>query len=281
MLIWLKKGRFTKNTDERDSLVFTLLTIVCSILATSILLRVEDAYAMVTHPYALGPTVPSWVWTRVTFYSILSLVLLIIPAVFYGKKGVWVLLATAIIPAFYTFNNDMVVNATKIPALAFLSPLYYFIINFGKLETIVIGGLLNLFGVTASVNTATFPCSILMGGSIYLVDLPCIGWEGLVGYSIIFMNFLVEFVTETRMRIVWAVLGFFGTMGINFIRLAIIFASGAIWGASIADIIHSHVGDILFLVWILGFLFLIDRVQKKKAKVPSSDKTLVTTDVSV
>jgi exosortase/archaeosortase family protein len=120
-----------------------------------------------------------------------------------------------------------------------------------------------------------------MGGSIYIVDLPCIGWEGIVGYSIIFMNFLVEIVTKNRMRILWAVFGFFGTMGVNFIRLAIIFASGAIWGTSIADIIHSHVGDVLFLVWILGFLFLIDWFQKKNQKVPSMEEQYTPTEVPV
>jgi exosortase/archaeosortase family protein len=279
--MWIKKGRFDKKKDETDSILFTLLAILCSVLATSILLRVEDVYAMITHPYALGPTVPSWVWTRVTFYSSLSLVLFIIPALFYGKRGLWIVLPTAIIPVFYSFNNDIVLNATKIPSLAFLSPIYYLIINFGKLETMVIGGLLNLFGIHASVNISSFPCSIIMGGSIYLVDLSCIGWEGLVGYTIIFMNFLVEIEKKIRMRILWVILGFLGTMGVNFIRLAIIFASGAIWGSSIADIIHSHVGDVLFLVWILGFLFLINWFKKKKQNVPSTEIKHVTSAVTI
>ncbi len=275
MLVWIKKGRLDKSKDGKDGIPFVTFTILCSVLAILILLRVEDAYAMITHPYATATTVDvinAWVWTRVIFYSLLSLLLIGLSALFYGKRGLWILLATSIIPVFYTFNNDMVVNATKLPSLAFLSPIYYFIISFGKLETIVIGGLLNLFGVPALVNANIFPYSIIMGGTVYLVDLPCIGWEGVVGYSIIFTNFMVEIVTENRMRVLWVILGFFGTMGINFIRLVIIFAAGAIGGASVADLIHSHVGDILFLVWILGFLYLIHRFNERKSKSNQAQK---------
>jgi exosortase/archaeosortase family protein len=271
LLIWIKKEKFDKNKEKKVSMLFVILTLLCSVLATIILLRAEDAYAMITHPYALGPTIPSWVWTRVIFYSLLSLQLLVISVLFYGKRGLWILLPTSIIPVFYVFNNDMVVNATKIPSLAFLHPIYSFILNFGKLETLIVGGVLDLFGVKSIVNTNSFPYSIIMGGSMYLVDLPCIGWEGIVGYTIIFMNFMVEIVTENRMRILWAILGFFGTMAVNLIRLVIIFAFGAVWGASIANIIHGHVGDIIFLVWILGFLYLIHWFLKKKQKPPSTE----------
>jgi exosortase/archaeosortase family protein len=271
MLVWIKKDRFKDDKEETVGIIFVALILLCSILATTVLLRVEDAYAMLTHPDALGPTIPSWVWTRVIFYSSLSLLLIGISVLFYGKRGLWILLATAIIPAFYVFNNDMVVNATKIPSLAFLSPIYYFIINYGRLQTMIIGELLNLFGVEALVYCDVFPFGIIMEGGMYLVDLPCIGWEGLVGYSIIFVNFMVEIVPEKRMRVIWGILGFFGTMGINFLRLSLIFAFGAIWGASVAELIHTHAGDILFLAWMLGFLYLIHWISKRRQKQPGTE----------
>ena len=125
LLIWIKKERFEDREDKIDT-ALAILSVLCSVVVLTIVLRVEDILAMIMYPYALGPTIPSRVWTRVVFYGSISLVLLITPLIFYGKKGLRSMFVTAIIPAFYTFNNDMVVNATKLSSLAFLYPIYSF-----------------------------------------------------------------------------------------------------------------------------------------------------------
>lgn len=150
ILVWLKRSRIGSTNDQKLAKPVVFLLSLCSLLGTAVLLRAEDTYAMVSFPYGLGPTIPSWVWTRVVFYFSLSMMLFMIPVLFFGIKGLIILLPTAIIPAFYTFNNDMVVNATKVASLTFLYPIYLAIVEFGRLETWAIeGSLLNLFGTKA------------------------------------------------------------------------------------------------------------------------------------
>lgn len=96
------------------------------------------------------------------------------------------------------------------------------------------------------------------------MDLPCLGWEGVVGYTIIFLNIMIEIVKENRSRITFLALGFLGTLLVNLFRLALILGAGVTFGAPAAEAIHNHGGDFIFLLWILAFLFLIDRFTKNR-----------------
>lgn len=201
---------------------------------------------------------------HILFYNLLSVILIIITALFFGKSGLKKFLPVMIIPAFYSLNADLIMGSNKFPALSFFKPLYQSIIEFGKMETMFIGSFLNFLNFKVFVSTQTFPFTLIMGGIIYLVDLPCIGWEGIMAYTIIFINLLVDIEKSNKKRLIWGVLGLLGTIFINILRLTIIFIIGTLYDVQVALIIHQHLGDIIFVVWIFIFLFVISEYKKSK-----------------
>lgn len=201
---------------------------------------------------------------RILFYNLLSLILIITIALFFNKNGLKTFFSVLIIPAFYSLNADLILTASKIPALSFFYPVYQFILEFGRMETQVITSLLNLLNFNAVCNTLSFPYTLLMGNQFYLIDLPCIGWEGIMGYSIIFVNLVLDFEISNKMKLIWSVLGLIGTMFANFFRLALIFILGDLFGVETALLVHQHGGDIIFLIWIFAFIFIINKFKDVK-----------------
>jgi len=265
VLIWIKMRRLGGDRKEKMSLAMSVLTLVSSVLAIIILLRLVDMSVMIAYADIRSPqeTLDAMIWVHFIFYCLFSLILFGASALFFGLKGFKTLFTTSIIPAFYTLNADLIMRADRFPVLGVLYPFYLLILAFGRFETIAVGGLLNLLGMNAKVYADTFPYRIIVGNSIYLVDMPCIGWEGVMGYTIIFLNLMVEIEKKNKMRVLWGFIGFIGTLFVNLLRLVLIFVVGAVWGVSSAEMIHSRSGDLIFVLWILVFFFIITRLQKR------------------
>jgi exosortase/archaeosortase family protein len=263
LLIWIKMGRLRKNEDSKIptiNLKIGILIIVGTVFAFLILFRVWDLIAMLTHPHNINQIFiesDAEIVMHIFLFCSLSFILLGFFTISDGLKGLKTMIIPSLIPAIYIFNTDVVLYANQNTSFSIFHPIYQFILEFGRFETLVVGGLLNIFGVKTMVFAKAFPYRIILGGASYVVDLPCIGWEGVVGYTIIFLVLLSDFEISNKMKIFWSALGFLGTLFVNLLRLALIFSAGAIWGASVAEIIHQNAGDIIFLVWILVFWYIV------------------------
>ena len=213
MLMWIKMGRLRRKKEDIThpmNLKTIALILVGSVLVVLILFRVWDVVAMLAHPHDINDIFiesRAEIWMHVFFFCVLSLFLFGFFTISYGLKGLKTMFIPAIFPAFYTFNTDIVVYADVIPSLSVFYPIYQFILELGRWETVAVGSLLNTFGVKASVYTSTFPYRVMMGGTVYLVDLPCIGWEGITAYTIIFLIFISELEIRNRTKVFWATLG--------------------------------------------------------------------------
>lgn len=275
-ILFISKLNRIKNEKnkryDRIELGIIILVVLFSIIA---LFRVIDIGMMVMFGssfFSRGPLRRfASVSFHILFYFSLSIILLFTSGLFFRKNGLKAFFPIYIIPSFYSLNADLIMRSNEYAAFSFFYPVYQFILEFGRMETIFIGALLNLFNFKAAVFTGTFPYRLILGGTFYSINLPCIGWEGIMGYTIIFLNFLIDIEKNNKMRLIWGVLGLIGTIFVNIFRLTIIFIAGELWDVKAAMLLHQHMGDFIFIIWIFVFIFFIDKYKKTKF-VPVLDK---------
>lgn len=280
VLTWVKIERIGGGKGKLIDLHVSVLVIVFFLLIVLAVFRVWDVVAMITYPYdvdALLGRNHAEIWMNIFFYFALSGVLLGFFVLSFGLKALKSTFVIPFIPAFYTFNTNMVLYADKIPSFSVFYPIFLFVQELGRVETLAVSGLLNALNIRNTVYAQNFPYSLMIGGTRYVIGLPCIGWEGIVAYTIILVAFITELDVSYRMKIFWSVLGFLGTLLVNLLRLTIILAAGAVWGAPAAQLIHTNAGDVIFLVWILAFWFAVlwfsKRMSRPKQKRVANNST--------
>lgn len=268
LLIIFKLNRIKIENNRTFDLIDISVILTITILSTIALFRALDVGIMVLFPssiYSHGYWLRfTEIVYRILFYSSLSIILGIIVGGSLRINGLKTLLPIYIIPFFYTFNADIIMRANDYALFSVFTPLYQLIIEFGKFQTTFIGSLLNFLNFKASVFTQTFPFILIVANTVYSIDLPCIGWEGLIGYTIIFLNLIIDFEKSNKMRLIWGILGFFGTIIVNTIRLTLIFIIGCVFNVQAAMLVHQHAGDIIFIIWIFAFILLINKIKKSK-----------------
>jgi exosortase/archaeosortase family protein len=266
ILFYLKMSQIKLETVRRYSALETVSIIAVVVSCILVVFRSMDIVMMRGFAtYSQGPMRGfTQVSFHILFYYVFCLSIFTITAFFVNKKDLKLFIPVLIIPAFYSLNADILLKAPQYNALSFFAPFYQFVLAFGKIETMIVGSLLNLINFRAIIYTNSFPFRLLMGSAFYLIDLPCIGWEGLMGYSIIFLNLLMDFEDNNKMRLFWGVLGFVGTILANIFRLSLILIMGELFDVQVAKLIHEHGGDIIFVIWIFVFIFIIHSYKQGK-----------------
>jgi exosortase/archaeosortase family protein len=265
ILLYLKLDTYEIENDKHfDKFGFGVIISVI-VLFVIILFRVIDSTLMITFAgstyfYGLNRKFTA-ISFHILFYSALSIILLTVVGLFFNKKGLKTLLPIYIIPIFYSLNADLILKSNVYAPFSVFYPVYQFILEFGRIETLFIDSFLKLFSFNVTVFVKTFPYRLFLGSTIYSIDLPCIGWEGIMGYTIIFLNFLTDLVKSNKMRLFWGVLGLIGTIFVNIFRLTLIFIAGELWNVEAAVLIHRHGGDIIFIAWIFFFIFIIAKIK--------------------
>ncbi|NIQ05827.1 MAG: hypothetical protein GWO20_08930, partial [Candidatus Korarchaeota archaeon] len=56
--------------------------------------------------------------------------------------------------------------------------------------------------------------------------------------------------------------GLVGTMIVNVIRLMTIFAVGSLFDVEAAMLIHRHLGDVIFVIWIFLLVLIINQTKE-------------------
>jgi thaumarchaeosortase len=89
------------------------------------------------------------------------------------------------------------------------------------------------------------------------VSWPCAGIQSLFIYSFLILLFLRGNNISLRKRIVYFVVGAFGTLLINIIRIVTILIAGLSGGGDIATRFHEFYGEFFFIAWILIYISLV------------------------
>ena len=93
----------------------------------------------------------------------------------------------------------------------------------------------------------------------------CSGIEGMVITTIMLIGLLMGSKMKYWLRTILVVVGALTMFFLNALRLSLIFISAYYWGHEGLNISHHWLGNIIFLVFILGYWYLIDKyfIRKK------------------
>jgi len=133
----------------------------------------------------------------------------------------------------------------------------------------IMGSILPLFGIHATVYNPTVIMLHRSGGSIpVLFEAGCIGIYSFLTFSIILVVTMMEDSSGIRTKFLWSVAGVIGTFIVNIFRVSLIAVVIYYFGFEGWQEIHSKIGYVLFIVWIVFFLVIFsnrkaifDRVQ--------------------
>jgi len=66
--------------------------------------------------------------------------------------------------------------------------------------------------------------------------------------------------------------GILGLVPLNLARVTILVIVGYLYGLNIAQFFHSHIGDILFLLYVVVFFVLLSRLEASPVEAPGEQK---------
>lgn len=114
--------------------------------------------------------------------------------------------------------------------------------------------------VSNEIEIGVLPGEIVVGGgagtSSVFIGWACAGLEELALISVILYILISSFELSRRRAVLWLAMGIAGSFVINIIRMVIL-----VWVAHTRGIdtmlwVHTHLGDVLFLIWIALFWLL-------------------------
>ena len=120
--------------------------------------------------------------------------------------------------------------------------------------------LMNIILKTLGMNVTTqYPNIITIhtpSGSIPNVfTWGCVASSSIV-FSIILIVFLLEETAQPRTKLLWAIIGIFGTLAVNIVRIVIIFLSYQFYGFETGEKVHWYLGYPLFITWLALFFYM-------------------------
>jgi len=114
--------------------------------------------------------------------------------------------------------------------------------------------------ISSDITSGMIPGEIFVGGAAgstpIFIGWACVGLEELVLISVILYILIDSFHLHRTATILWFAIGVIGSFLVNILRMVIL-----IWVAfsrGIGDMlwVHTHIGDVLFLVWIAIFWWI-------------------------
>jgi len=114
--------------------------------------------------------------------------------------------------------------------------------------------LLNLFGygVTAGPDYFILPDGGRIGMLVW-----CSGIESFTLFTLLMIVLLLREKIKLPVKITLIVIGAIGDLFVNVIRVAILVAIAINYGMSMMELFHSHLGDLLFLLYVILFYWLV------------------------
>ena len=120
--------------------------------------------------------------------------------------------------------------------------------------------ILNVLRIPAAVHNPTMIVLHTSGASIPLIfEAGCIGIYSFLTYSVIIVVTMMEDSSSIRTRFLWSVAGVIGTFIVNIIRVSLIAVVIYYFGFESWQEIHSKIGYVLFLTWLVFFLVIFSK----------------------
>jgi exosortase/archaeosortase family protein len=135
----------------------------------------------------------------------------------------------------------------------------------------LITSVLKPLGINASVDYSGVPTigfkslsgSYIAAGFVY----GCLGVFSVLLFAIILVIVLFEDPSGWKIRLAASIIGVAGTLGINIIRVTIIFVTDYIYGAEAGATVHYVIGYALFSSWLVLFLYVYYKREAIKNKI--------------
>jgi thaumarchaeosortase len=104
-----------------------------------------------------------------------------------------------------------------------------------------------------------------------LIFWPSSGVVSMIMYSLVLVILLIKLDAPIRRKVTYTAIGALGTYFANVLRIALIILYVTYISLDVKTF-HDSIGEIIFLTWILGFLYLVisreNRLSRKSAKSP-------------
>jgi len=100
---------------------------------------------------------------------------------------------------------------------------------------------------------------------VIVVGWPCAGIHSLLIYTAVAYSFLQTLEISKVRKLIYLIIGFFGTYMINILRIAVIIFGNYYFNWDIY-MMHYYAGELFFIVWIVVFLFLVIMTERRRVK---------------
>lgn len=124
---------------------------------------------------------------------------------------------------------------------------------------------------TISNSTGLHPIILIQEprGLALEVNWPCAGIFSTLIYFVVMWAFLQVSDVKRSRKLVYLVIGFFGTLFVNVLRIVALIVAYVFFNADLI-VFHNYIGAVFFVIWITSFLSLIVLIERK---YPSSSYT--------
>ncbi|MFQ5970064.1 MAG: thaumarchaeosortase, partial [Nitrososphaerales archaeon] len=202
-----------------------------------------------------------WMWDFIVMAAYVAAALVIL----YDKKAIRIAPAGPI----YLTGSAIILSLDAFFPYDTLGPLQYVVPHMLQVNAWFV----NIFGIGEAVARANL--LLLQGehGSMALqVFWPSAGVHSMVIYSLVMLAFLFKMNIEPKRKLMYFAIGATGTVIVNMIRIFSLSLFALLISTNTAEFeeFHSIAGEIMFLPWLAGYLFLVMYVEGKKASLKLS-----------
>ncbi len=240
--------------------------IACTVAILSYFASFENGYRDVIKDSASiynVRLVDSWVW--LWDYVAMGLFFTVILALAYGKR--WISIAPA--SPIYLLGSAIILSLDAFFPYNTLGPLQFivpYLLQFDALIVNTIDTFVDIGSVYTKGNMI-----ILNGhkGSMALqVFWPSAGVHSIIIYTLVMLAFLLKMNISARRKALYFGIGALGTVFVNTLRILALSLYVLLVSADVNSFesFHSVAGEIMFLPWLAGYLFLIMYREGKKVK---------------
>lgn len=240
--------------------------IACASIALAYFASVENGYREVIKDSASIYNVRlvdswAWLWDYVTM-GIFSIAVL---ALAYGRR--WVRIAPA--SPIYLLGSAIILSLDAFFPYNTLGPLQFIVPYLLQFDALIVNTI-DTFVDIGSIHTKG-NMIILNGykGSMALqVFWPSAGVHSIIIYTLVMLAFLLKMNINARRKALYFVIGVLGTVFVNTLRILALSLYVLLVSADVNSFesFHSVAGEIMFLPWLAGYLFLIMYREGKRVK---------------
>ncbi len=205
----------------------------------------------------------SWVW--MWDFIVMALYVAAALTVLYGPK--WLKIAPA--GPIYLAGMAVILSLDAFFPRDTLGPLQLVVPYMLQIN----GWFINTFSLGHAVVTQNLILLTGKHGSMALqVFWPSAGVHSMIIYTLVMMAFLLKMNIEPKRKLMYFALGATGTVIVNMIRIfsLSLFVLKVSTNTAQFEEFHSVAGEIMFLPWLAGYLFLVMHLEGKRAKLKLS-----------